>query len=103
MLKTYKHIFKDAIALLAEQNIKPISQNASDGSYYDALKKDHCNINLNEGYTKAYNLIRGVSAPYFGAAWYRRTISVPVIPAEDVSLWLTFHGVDEEVGRTGFG
>ena len=67
MLKIYKHIFKDAIVLLAKNNSKPISQKAAEGSYYDALKKDHCNINGDGGYINAYNLIRGVSAPYFGA------------------------------------
>ncbi|WP_299120271.1 methionyl-tRNA formyltransferase [uncultured Winogradskyella sp.] len=67
MLGTYKCIVKDAIKLLAEQKVEPSPQHKSKGSYYGKLKKDQCHINLNNGYVSAYNLIRGVSKPYFGA------------------------------------
>ena len=34
--------------------------------------------------------------PYFGDAWYRRTIEVPALPETGVTVWLNFQGVDEE-------
>ena len=37
------------------------------GSYYGKLKLAHCNIDLNGSYLVAFNLIRGVTFPYFGA------------------------------------
>jgi methionyl-tRNA formyltransferase len=67
MLSTYEYIVKDAIALLTQKKIKPIPQNHLEGSYYGKLKEDQCYIDLNGGYVNAYNLIRGVSEPYFGA------------------------------------
>lgn len=67
MLTTYKFIVKDAIALLTQKKIKLVPQNHLKGSYYGKLKEDQCYIDLDEGYINAYNLIRGVSEPYFGA------------------------------------
>ncbi|MDB9782913.1 formyltransferase family protein [Winogradskyella sp.] len=67
MLGIYKYIVKDAVKLLRDDRIKPSSQYASNGSYYGKLKENQCNINLEDSYIKAYNLIRGVSEPYLGA------------------------------------
>jgi methionyl-tRNA formyltransferase len=67
MLQTYKHIMKDAVALLIGQNSTPVLQDSSIGSYYGKLKEEQCAINLENGYQLAYNLIRGVSEPYYGA------------------------------------
>jgi methionyl-tRNA formyltransferase len=67
MLGIYKCIVKDAIKLLKDDRIKPSSQHASNESYYGKLKENQCNINLEDSYINAYNLIRGVSEPYLGA------------------------------------
>lgn len=67
MLQTYKHIVKDAVELLSDHNSTPVLQDPSSGSYYGKLKEEQCNINLDKGCESAFNLIRGVSEPYFGA------------------------------------
>lgn len=67
MMSSYKFIVKDAIKKISKQAFKPVSQNFLKGSYFGELKEQQCNINLNKSYRDAYNLIRGVSYPYFGA------------------------------------
>ncbi|MCF6212563.1 MAG: methionyl-tRNA formyltransferase [Flavobacteriaceae bacterium] len=67
MLKIYKEIVKKSLDLLLNKKIKFIKQNNLVGSYYGRLKKSQCVININDDYLKAYNLIRAVSNPYFGA------------------------------------
>jgi len=37
------------------------------GSFYGRLKEKDCEISLEKGVFAAYNLVRGVSSPYFGA------------------------------------
>jgi len=46
---------------------KGIEQNKSEGSYYGKLKRSQCKIDINGSVNDAYNLIRGVSMPYYGA------------------------------------
>lgn len=67
MLVTYKHIVKDAIELIMAKKTTPILQNSSEGSYYGKLQENQCTIELQKGCDAAYNLIRGVSEPYYGA------------------------------------
>jgi methionyl-tRNA formyltransferase len=67
MLDTYKTIVKDAVRLIAQNKVRSVSQNPSEGSYFGKLKESHCNINLDKGCINAYNLIKGLSEPYFGA------------------------------------
>lgn len=67
MMSSYKFIIKDAINKITKKSFKPSYQNTLKGSYYGKLKEVHCNINLKKSYIDAYNLIRGVSFPYFGA------------------------------------
>ena len=67
MLDIYKFIVNDAITLIINDNINFVSQNKSQEGYYGKLKEEQCLIDLNDGYLNAYNLIRGVSMPYFGA------------------------------------
>lgn len=67
MMNIYKYIVKNAINKITKQAFKPLTQNISKGSYFGKLKETHCDINLKKSYKDAYNLIRGVSFPYYGA------------------------------------
>jgi methionyl-tRNA formyltransferase len=66
MLGIYNTIMVEALAHISD-NKKFIKQNPSTGSYFGRLKVDNCHIDLDESIYKAYNLIRAVSYPYFGA------------------------------------
>ena len=67
MLSVYKNIMSDAIILIRKNDVNFINQNNLSGSYYGKLKESHCVIDLNNSFQVAYNLIRGVSMPYYGA------------------------------------
>jgi methionyl-tRNA formyltransferase len=67
MQDIYKFIIKDAIDLIARNNVNYIQQENRTGSFYGRLKPEHCRININDSYLKGYNLIRAVSKPYCGA------------------------------------
>tara|TARA_R110002073_G_scaffold322276_2_gene498826 strand:+ start:9247 stop:10104 length:858 start_codon:yes stop_codon:yes gene_type:complete len=67
MMKIYKEIVKKSLDLLLNKKIKFIKQNNLGGSYYGRLKKTQCIIDIDGDHINAYNLIRGVSNPYFGA------------------------------------
>ena len=67
MLSVYRTIVKESIDLICKKDFFFIKQNHLVGSYYGRLKESHCIININNGYIEAYNLIRGVSMPYYGA------------------------------------
>lgn len=66
MLGIYRTIMVEAIGQIWD-NKKFKKQNHSIGSYFGRLKVDNCHIDLNDSVSKAYNLIRAVSYPYFGA------------------------------------
>lgn len=67
-LNHYKTIMVEAIdAILAGKPTK--EQKSLYGRYYGKLKKEQCVINKNGSIRDAYSLIRGVSLPYFGAAY----------------------------------
>lgn len=67
MLSVYRTIMKESIDLISKKEVNFTKQNHLVGSYYGRLKESHCIININNGYMEAYNLIRGVSLPYYGA------------------------------------
>lgn len=66
MLDIYSTIMVEAINQI-RGNKKNKKQNHLIGSYFGRLKVDDCHIDLNDSFSKAYNLIRAVSYPYFGA------------------------------------
>jgi methionyl-tRNA formyltransferase len=66
MLGIYVTIMVEALGQICG-NKKFKKQNQSIGSYFGRLKVDNCHIDLNDSISKAYNLIRAVSYPYFGA------------------------------------
>ena len=67
MLSVYRTIMKESIDLISKKDFFFIKQNHLVGSYYGRLKESHCIIDINKGYIEAYNLIRGISMPYYGA------------------------------------
>ena len=65
----YKIIFNQAIELIESKNVNFFKQSHLKGSYYGKLKIDNCIIKNNFSIVNAYNLIRAVSFPYFGARY----------------------------------
>jgi methionyl-tRNA formyltransferase len=63
----YSVIVKEAIAKIELGDNTVVKQSHLPGSYYGKLKKADCVIDLNGSVIDAYNLIRGVTFPYFGA------------------------------------
>ncbi len=68
MKDVYKIIMKEAIDLILD-NSTFIKQSHLDGSYYGKLKRKDCEIRDYMSRKDVYNLIRGVSFPYFGARY----------------------------------
>lgn len=67
-MEHYKTIMVEAINNII--NKRPvIVQRHLEGSYYGKLKEEQCQINPKGSVFEAYNLIRGVSLPYFGARY----------------------------------
>ena len=65
-IENYKTIMVEAIDNILEG--KPtVEQRHLEGSYYGKLKEEQCQINPEGSVRQAYNLVRGVSQPYFGA------------------------------------
>lgn len=58
-----------------------------DGSYYGKLKEEQCVINPNGSVRDAYNLVRGVSLPYFGARY------------KDFIIYRAHVAINTEVGK----
>lgn len=66
--KEYSTLVVEAIERI--KNVLPTkSQRHLEGSYYGKLKIEQCIINPNGSVREAYNLVRGVSLPYFGARY----------------------------------
>lgn len=65
-LKIYPHIVVNAIRRILNGH-PVVKQSALEGSYYEKLKADQCQINIAAGCQSTYNLIKGVSLPYHGA------------------------------------
>lgn len=88
MLDIYKIIFNEAISLLMNNNINFVIQNPSQGSYFGKLREEQCLIDLNKGHLNAYNLIRGVSNPYFGAKLYDYRIWKANIASKELNKFI---------------
>lgn len=65
-LENYKSIMVEAIDNILKGN-PTREQRHLEGSYYGKLKVEQCQINPEWSVMQAYNLVRGVSQPYFGA------------------------------------
>ena len=67
-MEHYKTIMVEAIDNII--NKRPVTvQRHLEGSYYGKLKEEQCQINIEGSVHEAYNLVRGVSLPYFGARY----------------------------------
>lgn len=71
-MEHYKTIMVEAIDNIINGN-PTIVQRHLPGRYYGKLKEEQCQINPEGSVREAYNLVRGVSLPYFGAR-YDKTI-----------------------------
>ena len=67
-LLDYRTIMVEAINNIIE-NKPTIEQRYLKGSYYGKLTEEQCIINPKGSVKQAYNLVRGVSQPYFGARY----------------------------------
>jgi len=65
-LKMYKTIMCEAVDKVMN-GYKGVEQDKTEGGYYGKLKPLQCKIDINGSVISAYNLIRGVSMPYYGA------------------------------------
>lgn len=65
-LKEYTTLVVDAIDRI-KRDEPTREQKHLEGSYYGKLKEEQCVINSNGTVREAYNLVRGVSLPYYGA------------------------------------
>ena len=66
-IKVYSTIMIEAIELIMDSSFIPIKQSHLTGSYFGKLKEYECQILLDKSKNDIFNLIRGVSKPYFGA------------------------------------
>lgn len=67
-MENYKTIMVEAINNIII-GAPTIVQRHLEGSYYGKLKEDQCHINPNGSVQEAYNLVLGVSLPYYGARY----------------------------------
>lgn len=81
--KEYKTIMCDAIKIIPPPPINIIENEG--GSYYGKLCLEQCEIQISKGIKHAYNLIRGVSKPYYGAYLDYENENIIIWRAEIVS------------------
>lgn len=67
MKPIYSHIVKEAVDILSAGNRTYTVQRNLKGSYYGRLKINHCQLCLVDSSIQAYNIIKAVSFPYYGA------------------------------------
>lgn len=72
-LKEYATIVLEAIVCI-KRDEPTREQRHLEGSYYGKLKEEQCVINPNGTVHQAYNLVRGVSLPYYGARFGNKII-----------------------------
>lgn len=72
-MKEYTTIVIEAIDAIKNDNPTRIQKHL-EGSYYGKLKEEQCHINPDGSVQEAYNLVKGVSLPYFGAKYQDYTI-----------------------------
>ena len=81
-LKEYSSLVVEAIECIKAE--KPTrKQSHMSGSYYGKLKEEQCVINTAGSVKDAYNLVRGVSLPYYGARCNNTIIYRAHIASED--------------------
>lgn len=93
-LENYKTIMVEAIDNILEG--KPtVEQRHLEGSYYGKLTEEQCHINPEGSVKQAYNLVRGVSLPYYGARYGNTIIyKAHIAEADEVTDKLTFNFKD---------
>ncbi len=67
MKKNYSTIVIEAIDHIQNDTVNLIKQSHLEGSYFGKLKLNQCLLKREMSKFDAYNLVRGVSFPYFGA------------------------------------
>lgn len=93
--EVYKSIFVEALQNLDNKHLH-IVQSHLKGSYYGRLKVSECQINDQMHILEAYNLIRGVSYPYFGARYKNFIFWKAEVFAKDVNDNIKFELKDKE-------
>ncbi len=92
MKKVYATIVRDAVDQIQKNELKVIKQSHLSGSYYGKLKLNQCTLDKGMKLVDAYNLIRGVSFPYFGARfdnyiiWKATMVDIDKSPASDLNF-----------------
>jgi methionyl-tRNA formyltransferase len=104
MKDIYGQIILEALNIIENNIVVPIVQTNLVGSYYGRLKIDDCVINLNGKAKDAYNLIRGVSFPYFGARCKDYIIWKANFATKDISdTILNIHHKDDIYLNSDYG
>ena len=97
-MEHYKTIMVEAIDNIV--NKKPvIVQRHLEGTYYGKLKEEQCQINPEGSVREAYNLVRGVSLPYFGARYGDFIIYKAHIAKDDEEIGTDKHVVSFKDGK----
>jgi methionyl-tRNA formyltransferase len=91
----YKTIYVEALVKMNQNNLHKVQKHLT-GSYYGRLKLSECNLNLDMNISTAYNLIRGVSYPYFGARFNGFIFWRAEIVTNDINLEIKFEIKDKE-------
>lgn len=94
----YKFLMKNAVELVSKNPDIGLIQSNEKGSHYGRLKIEDCIITKEMTTVDAYNLIRGVSFPYFGARFenYRIWSATPQ-DASNQQMPLGIHIIEEKV------
>jgi methionyl-tRNA formyltransferase len=92
----YATIVKDALGIIESRKGNYLKQSDLKGSYFGRLRKSNCIITKNMSTKDAYNLIRGVSFPYFGARVENHIVWKAKITDCDKSI--NFTPVDKKFG-----
>ena len=83
--KEYQTIMCDAVKLISHPPPPLNIIENRGGSYYGKLRPEQCEIQIAQGIKYAYNLIRGVSKPYYGAYLYYESEKIIIWRAEIVN------------------
>ena len=75
----------EAIKLIDTGSVHPLKQSHLIGRYYGKLKMNQCQIDINTNAQMAYNLVRGVSMPYYGAFFKDYKIWKAHVASEDAT------------------
>lgn len=86
-LEIYRYIMVEAIERILA-NTPLIKQRNKPGSYYGRLKPEHCQISMESTKDEAFNLIKGVSMPYYGARYENTIIWRAHVPDDETEYIL---------------